>query len=152
MLMVKNKKFKVNKGFTLIEVLLSVALIAVLFGISIPVFSPALLKNDLESSADLTVQSLRRAQVLSQAVQNDSQWGIKVQNYGVVLFRGNSFSDRDTAFDEFTDFPTNIDINDTDEFVFEKLTGRTTGPGNITLTLKEYSKIISVNSMGAVEY
>jgi prepilin-type N-terminal cleavage/methylation domain-containing protein len=57
------------RGFTLIEILLSVALIGILAGLSLPVYQAFQVKNDLSVAVDTVVQSMRRAQMLSRASQ-----------------------------------------------------------------------------------
>lgn len=61
-----------NFGFTLLELLLSVAVISTLAGLSLPVYRTLLMKNDLDIAAVTTAQSLRRSQILSQAVDGDT--------------------------------------------------------------------------------
>ena len=58
---------KKNAGFTLLEVLLSIAIITLIAGIGIPVYLSFQVRNDLDIATAEIVQSARRVQVLSQA-------------------------------------------------------------------------------------
>lgn len=140
------------KGFTLLEMLLSVAVIATLAGLSLPVFRTMLTKNDLDIAAVTTAQTLRRAQVLSQAVDGDTSWGVKVQSGSIVVFKGASYATRDTTFDEIFDVPTTISISGATEIVFAKFTGFTQTTGTIFLSTEGDSRSISINEKGTLTY
>ena len=65
-----------NAGFTLLEVLLSVAIIALIAGIGTPVYQSFQTRNDLDVVTNTVAQSLRRAQVLARASDGDTTWGV----------------------------------------------------------------------------
>lgn len=146
------KKLQTNHGFTLLELLLSVAVISALAGLSLPVYRTLLSKNDLDIAANSTVSSLRRGQVLSQAVDGDTTWGVKVQSGSIVLFKGASYAARDTAFDETFDVPTSIGISGTTEYVFSKLTGLPQATGTVNLSSESDARTVTLNSKGMVNY
>lgn len=123
-----------SRGFTLLELLLSMAMIAVLAGIGVPIVVRAQTKNDLDTAVSVWVSTLRRAEVLAQAVDGDSQWGGKIQNGSVVLFKGTSYATRDTNFDEVFSLPTTITVSGVSEIVMDKLSGYPTATGTTTLT------------------
>ncbi len=88
-----------SAGFTLLELLLSAAIISALAGLSLPIYRTLIKKNDLDIAANTMASSLRRAQVLSQAVDGDTTWGVKAQSGSIVIFKGASYSEeRDTNF------------------------------------------------------
>jgi prepilin-type N-terminal cleavage/methylation domain-containing protein len=141
------------KGFTLIEVLLSIAIIGIMTAISIPVFYNYQIKNDTYLAVSTIVQSLRRAQILTQAVEVDAAWGVKVQQGGIVLFKGTTYSSRDVSFDEVFDMSTTIIPSGLSEVVFNKMTGLPMQIGNITLTSNvNQSKSLTINSKGMIDY
>ena len=141
-----------SRGFTLLELLLSVAIIGVLAGLSLPVYRTLLSKNDLDVATVVTAQSARRAQLLSQAVDGDITWGMKVQRGSIVLFKGTSFGSRDTTFDETFDVPTTISVSGTTEIVFAEVTGLPQSTGTITLTSESDIQSISINAKGTITY
>jgi prepilin-type N-terminal cleavage/methylation domain-containing protein len=60
-----------KNGFTLIEVLISVAIMMILVSISIPIYQSLQRRNALDVAIVEITQTLRRAQVLSQSVDGD---------------------------------------------------------------------------------
>lgn len=143
---------KLNEGFTLLEVLLTVATIAVLAGFSLPVFRTMLTKNDLDVATVTVAQTLRRAQVLSQAVDGDTTWGVKVQSGSITLFKGTSFASRDTNFDEVTSIPTSIGIGGVNEVAYTKFAGLPQPTGSTTLSISNDAKTLTINEKGMVSY
>ena len=143
---------KLNKGFTLLELLLSVAVISALAGLSLPVYRTLLTKNDLDIAAVAIAQSSRRAQVLSQAVDGDTSWGLKVQNGSIVIFKGANYSARDTNFDEVFDMPGSIGVGGATETVFAKFTGFPQTTGTISLSTESDSRSLTINEKGTISY
>ena len=141
------------KGFTLLEVLLSIGLITVLAGLSLPVYQALQNRNDLDITAVTVAQTLRRAQLLSQAMDGDTSWGISIQTGSITLFRGTSYAARDTSFDEVFDVPTSITQSGVGEVVFAKFTGMPQTTGTITLTssTNEVRNLI-LNAKGTITY
>lgn len=141
-----------NNGFSLIEVLLSIALIALLSGIAAPVFLRLQTKNDLDLAVTSLAQSLRRAQVQSQAVDGDISWGVKIQTSSLTLFKGPSFAARDITYDETSDLNPNITLSGPTEIVFAKFTGLPQTIGTITFSINSDSVTLNVNEKGTVTY
>lgn len=144
---------KKNLGFTLIEILLSLACIALISVISIPIYQSFQVRNDLNIASNTIVQSLRRAQVLSQSFSDSDISGLKIQSGSIVVFRGASYSLRDATLDEIFDLPTSIVPTGIGEIIFSKLLGLPNLTGNIVLTsyINE-SKTITINEKGIVTY
>lgn len=140
------------KGFALLELLLSAAVISALAGLSLPVYRSLLQKNDLDIAANTVAQSLRRSQMLSQAVDGDTAWGVKVQAGSIVVFKGASYAARDTAFDETFSVPTSIGFGGINEIMFAKLTGLPQTTGTITLNTANDSNTITINEKGTISY
>jgi len=149
----KNCFLRSGNGFTLLEVLLSFAVIAMLAAFSIPIYQSFQVKNDFDVTVNSTVQTLRRAQVLSQAVDGDTSWGVKLQSGSMVLFKGVSYASRDATYDEIFDVPTSITASGVTEVVYAKFTGLPVTTGNITLTsVNGDTKNIVINAKGMINY
>ena len=145
--------FQKNGGFTFIEILLVVALIGVTASVSIPVYQSFKTRNDLDVSSVTIAQSLRRAQLLSQASDGDTSWGVNIAVGSITLFKGISFSARDTDFDEVFSMQTSISVSGLQEIVFEKFTGEPVSTGTITLTsINNEERSINTNSKGSITY
>lgn len=141
------------KGFTLLEVILVIATITVLAAISVPVYAILQVKNDLDVATNTTLQTLRRAQTLSQAVDGDSSWGVKLQSSDITLFKGLSFAGRDTNFDEVYTLSGNVTPSGVSEVVFSKLSGNPTTTGALTLISNNNERQnITINSKGFLDY
>ena len=141
------------RGLALLEVILVIATIAVLAAISVPVYSKLQVKNDLDVAANTVTQTLRRAQTLSQAVDGDTTWGVKLQTSGISLFKGASYATRDTNFDEDYLLNGNVMPSGVTEVVFSKLLGAPNTTGTITLTSSNNDvQNITLNSKGVLDY
>ncbi|HLC87457.1 MAG TPA: type II secretion system protein [Patescibacteria group bacterium] len=141
-----------QQGFTLIEVILSLAIVAILTGLSLPVYRTLMTKNDLDIATVTVVQSLRRAQTLSQAVDGDTNWGVKVQSGGITVFKGTSYAARDATYDETFVIPDTITTGGVTETVYSKLFGAPQTTGTVTLATDEDLASIILNSKGMVSY
>lgn len=140
-------------GFTLLEVILVIATITVLAAIAIPVYSNLQVRNDLDVATNTTLQTLRRAQTLSQAVDGDSSWGVKLQQSDIILFKGVSYALRDTNFDEADTLNSNVTPTGISEIVFSKLLGTPNTTGILTLTSSNNeTQNITIGSKGFLDY
>ncbi|MBI4239901.1 type II secretion system protein [Candidatus Uhrbacteria bacterium] len=140
-----------RRGFTLIEIILSIALIGIMTASAAPAYHALYLKNDLEVTANTLAHAVHRAQNLSRAVSNDSQWGVSAQNGLLTVFQGTSYANRNTAYDETFTIPSSIQFSQT-ELVFQKITGELQAPITITLTSSGDTKNISINVKGTITY
>lgn len=147
----KNKK---SSAFTILEALMSMAMITVIAGISLAVFYGFQSRDNLEIASDTIVQSCRRAQIMSRASDGDASWGVRIQSGSIVIFKGTNYtSGRDAAYDEIFDMPTNISIAGVQEVVFTKFTGLPSATGTTTLTgVNNETKTITLNSEGMASY
>ena len=145
-----------QRGFTLLETVLSIAIILILAGLSIPVFYSFQAKNNVDLASTMVAQSLRRAQALAEAVSGDATWGVKVATNTITIFQGTSFATRNISFDETLDFSQNLTVSGTSEFVFTKLYGFPQASGTLQLTSLQSNtrdtRILIVNEKGTVNY
>jgi len=139
-------------GFTLIEVLLSVAIIGLLVGLSLPVYLSFQNRNDVDIATQTIAETLRRGCAYSRAVQADSQWGVAILPTAITLFKGSSYASRDTTADETVTLPAVATVSGLTEVVFGKLSGTPTATGTITLTSPATTRSISLNAKGMVDY
>lgn len=142
-----------QKGFTFIEVLLSVAMLAVIAGMSVPVFQSFQVRNDLDDITVSVVQTLRRAQVLAQAVDGDMTWGVRVDPGVARLFKGATYATRDTGYDETFEIPGSITPSGLSEVVYNKLSGTPQTTGSIVFTSNtNETRTITLNAKGTISY
>lgn len=147
--------YKINKtGFTLVEMILVLAMLAILFSMASPFYQKYQSKNDLDLAVISVAQNLRRAQTLAQAVDNNSSWGLYLQSGSLTVFRGTSYLTRDSGFDEKISMPDVVVPSGLNEVIFAKFTGWPLNVGIITLTNTSINEIknITINSKGMVDY
>ena len=142
-----------KQGFTLIEILLVIAIIVALALFTLPIGIRFYKIQQLDSATDGIVQSLRRAQ-LKALSQGDNSFGVYVgsgQTGQYSLFKGNSYEHR--TDEEVFKINSSISFSNVSEVVFSKLEGlpTITGQGNdIILTTDTGTKTIDINEMGRV--
>lgn len=142
-----------QKGFTLLEVLLVVALIAGLAGLSVPVYNTFYTGNELDTAGSITIQSIRRAQVLTLSGKEDANWGVKLEEGKITVFKGDSFVARDNSFDEVFDVSNIVDFSGIEEIVFNKVDGRPNSSGTIDMSTQSGQNInLTINQLGSISY
>ncbi len=141
------------KGFTLPEMLLSVALLAIIGGMIIPSYHTFMVRNDLDIATARLANNLRRAQSLSQAADGDMTWGVRVGVGSILVYKGASYILRDTTFDENTQMPKSIVPTGISEVNFSKVIGLPNATGTITLTSQvNEARNVTINEKGMVDY
>lgn len=142
-----------ERGFTLVEVLLSTAIIVMLTGISLPVYESFVQKNDLDLTAETVASTLRRAETYARAVNGDSAWSVEIQPSAITLFQGTSFASRNTAYDETASVPASVTPGGLGEVQFAKFTALPNATGSITLTgTTTDTRTVTINAKGTVDY
>lgn len=118
-----------RRAFTSVEVLTTIAILAVLAGMSVPFWRNFLIRNDLYLAVEQTEQMLRRAQILAQS-GDTGPWGFYVPDG--VLYQGDSFGNRDVSRDEILEIPPSISISGTQDVSFSAVYGTPSTLGTIT--------------------
>lgn len=144
------------RGFTLIELILVVALMALIGGMSAPFFQSFQVSSDLYTYTDTITRTLRRAQVQSIAGQNANSWGVYFDTAAntITLFYGNSYAIRDQSYDEVTKVPNSFDFTTTfsDEIFFTIYSGSPSSVGSVTLTDQNGgSETVTINTLGLID-
>lgn len=142
-----------SAGFTLIEVILSVAVIGLLTALSAPLYQSFQVRNDLDIAAGTVAQDFRRAIILSRAVDGDISWGVSVESNTITLFKGASFASRDATYDEINTVPTSVILTGLTEVVMAKFSGLPATTGTVTLNSSvNHSRTVTINAQGMVSY
>lgn len=119
-------------SFSLIELLIVLAVVIVIAAISIPMYREYLIRNDLNLAAEQTIQMLNSAQARSRAGLENSTWGVSVTEK--TIFKGTSFVNRDPAYDEVYSFAPTITASGLTVTTFSRLYGVPDPIGTIVLT------------------
>lgn len=148
-----NKMLKLKlPAFTLIEILLAVALLAMILAISLPLGQEYLNKNELENAKTLITQTIRSAQANAKAGKADAQWGVRINDNAITLFQGNSYATRNTAVDVVISWSDRFDATGVSELVFSKYNALPSTTGTITITGFELTSEITINTQGNLLY
>ena len=148
-----------TKGFGLVEMLVVVAVIAILAVLSYQTFFDTNRMQALEKDRDIVLSALERARSLTLSSSGDRQYGVHIENNRVILFPGNNYdvSDPENAVESLNALVTIASSSikgGGNDIVFERLTGKTLQSGTIGVSLiadpsREY--IIVVHDTGLVE-
>lgn len=153
-----------NKGFSLLEMLLSIAIITMLLGVGIPYFYDSFLREGQQVTSTSLVHYLQSARSRTLLhVYNPSAgdfWGVHVDDKAklIVLFNGKDYSGRDIEFDEEFNYNSAITIDSSVgnnfDIVFAPGTGVLLSNQNIDIKIYHLQKTerITVNGFGVVTY
>jgi len=139
-------------GFTFIEFLLAMTIIAVLLTLTVPLGIRFYASQQLDTTTEEMVQALRRAQLKSMS-QAEYSFGVYVgsgQSGQYVLFRGGSYGSNDD--EEVFDVSGSISFSGLSEVVFSRLNGIPSVIGDIILTSENGTRIININQAGRMNY
>lgn len=142
------------RGFSLIELVIVLAIMLILSAIVGTLASNTLPKNQLLSEMALVADTLRRAQAFTVTGKHDSVWGVHFTNSSMTLFAGPQYVSRDTQYDELHTVPDGLTISGLTDVVFDAVNGMTANVGTVTLTADATSeeRILSVNEQGLIDY
>lgn len=121
-----------QRGFTLLELLLVVGILGVASTMAIPFYREYQVRNDLNVATEQVTQGLQRARLLAQNAQNDDGWGFYVPSG--TLYRGKSYGGRNVTYDEVYSMPSTITTSGLLEVAYSKLKGNPNQTGSIILT------------------
>jgi len=145
------KPFLKRNGFTLLELLLSVGLMALLAGIEAPMYLSLQAENEVNIAAITIGDVLRRGQLRSIGMDSDSAWGVEMASSTMIIFKGNDFAARDQNFDENYSLAATVNLFGLKEVIFSKLSGWTTTSGTIIITHQDgRTKNVLINNVGVV--
>jgi len=150
-MMTRTKVSNGVKGFTLLELMLVVALGTVITALTVPVGIRFFQTQSLDESVDTLLSNLRRAEAQAMFQKNDSAFGIKFLTDSYVLFQGNSYASRIQSEDESFALASGVTASGIEEVVFAKLTGSPSVTGTIAIASGSDSLSLNLNSQGKVE-
>jgi prepilin-type N-terminal cleavage/methylation domain-containing protein len=141
---------KNTNAFTLIEITLVIALLSIILTVAVPYGLRFFSVERLNGTSRELLESLRLAQFQSMSQSMDSSFGIYLREESFILFRGESYTQRDIQYDQVYYLPEQIDLSGLNEVVFEKLTGLPSQIGEIILSSREQENIIYINDQGLI--
>lgn len=140
-------------GFSLLEVMLTISLLALIAAFSAPAFMSLQNRNDVDIATSASAQALRRAQSLSEAMWKDSEWSVHFENNQVTIFKGTTYSTRTTSEDDINNLSGGVTFSGLSNVTFSKDSGEPTSTGTITINGQgNETRIVTINAIGAVSY
>lgn len=145
-----------NKGFTFLEILFALSIIAIAITIVSFSFSKLNSQQTLDKSATLVVSVLDEARSLTLSSVGDSQYGVFLEASQLTLFKGSSYSSSDPS-NVITELNTLVELKNINlagggaSIVFKRLTGYTDEAGSLEIFLKnspETLRTINISSTG----
>lgn len=143
-----DSKRKQNLGLTLIELLLTVAIITTIGIFSAAFYSRFLLQNTLANTVDQLVGDFRKAQTYAMTGKQNSPWGVNYAANTITLYKGSSFASRQASFDETFSVNTNITISGFTDISFARATGLPSTTATINISDPGTTKIVTLNAQG----
>lgn len=141
-----------QRGFTLVELLLSVAIMGVLAGVSLPVYQSFQARTELDVAAEQVAHALRRAEAYARGMRHDDAWSVRITPGMATLFKGSAFAGRDVNFDESITIPTTFTVAGLNTVSFSRLTATPSATGVISITdTTNTTRTITLNVKGMVE-
>ena len=144
-----------TSGFTLLEILIVVAILAVVATIGTGIYRNLAKRVEFDEARAVFVSDLKHARALAMSGENALAWGIRIQNSTDdthALFSGTSYVAG--TVNTTTTLPTGVtwesptEGNNTD-VVFSRITGTTTA-ATITMTSEGVSQTITVTAVGHI--
>lgn len=140
-----------QRGFTLTELLLSLAVIFIISAFSFPVGMNFYKTEILHETTDELSSTLRRAYTQSVGQRNDASYGIRIFEHHYVLFEGTDYESRNVDEDEIFQMPSSVSITGLTEVMFEKMTGMPNEAGYIRISIGNEEELIRINTLGVIE-
>jgi len=157
------KMLKWQGGFTLVEMLVILGIMAILLALAIPTYRSFQRESDLNNATEEIINTLRVAQNKTLASEGASQYGVYFDQttapHQITLFKGGDYAGRDPLLDEIHKLSESIKIYDISlaggktEVVFKRLSGETSETGNLSLQLisdPTKTKTIYIENSGQV--
>jgi prepilin-type N-terminal cleavage/methylation domain-containing protein len=143
-------------AFTLTEVLIVIAIMAIMVVAGIPVYSNLQGETQLIDNEARIVQSLRQMRVQGFVRYNNLNQGVKFLTDRYILYQGPNYASRTPLYDleYLLDGPLSLTTTlNNNEVNFSRGMGVPNNFGTVTLNHKNYgAKTITINSLGTVNF
>ncbi|MEE8131823.1 MAG: prepilin-type N-terminal cleavage/methylation domain-containing protein, partial [Candidatus Paceibacterota bacterium] len=140
------------KAFTLLELLITLGISAMVLAVSWPLMTNIYLSFQITSEVDNLIAVLRKAQSLAFTNQDQSPYGVYILESQYLVFKGSSYAGRDPTFDEKFAKPSDIIISGLSEVVFTPLSGVSNATGTFDLSNGRQNLSIQINDEGTINY
>ena len=157
-MMIKNKnKIKTDEGFTVVELMIIIAITVIFFSKVPSLYASYYNSNGLGDSSSGVVNTLKRARLYTVTGREDQQWGVHFETAKFVLFKGTSYSVSDPENEDHDLLSAisviNINLNGGgSDLIFEPITGETNQHGSVGLSHITSGELrtININAAGLI--
>ncbi len=147
-----------RKGFTLIEILIVIAILAVLVTIIVSTFSLFNKNEAIKKDTETVVEVLQQARSQTLSSKNGSQYGVHFGTSKITLFTGATYSAGASTNSDTTLASTDTIVTVTltgggNDIVFTRLTGETAQNGTVVVSSPTSSrtKTVTIYKTGVIE-
>lgn len=137
-----------RKGISYIELLIVVGLMAIIGASVSPFLSNFILRNNLETTVDNLVGTIRKAQSYSMDGKNNAVWGVCLSGGNIRLYTGSCSSP--TISEDFS-VSSSVSITGLSDTTFSRLRGEPSNTLSVTISTDIGSATISLNAAGGME-
>jgi len=153
-------KIKINKGISLIEILVVVSIIAIIVAIVVPNFSKFHNQQALRNTTEDVISLLNEARNNTISSKDSNTYGVHFETGKATLFAGTTYavnaSNTQIIFDKAASIPVSGGIilnGGGSDVVFDRLTGSTSEYGTIVVRLisdASSQKTINISKLGVI--
>lgn len=139
------------KGFTVIELILVIALVGILTGVASPFLSSFILRDNWHVATDRVLSQMHKAQSYAmegKSISGNDTWGVCITGNIYRMFNGSCASPN--VKDDY-DIPNGVTIGGLTTITFGNLRGEPSAPGTVTITTSLGSSSITLNAVGMIE-
>lgn len=143
-----------KKGFTLIETLIVLAVLAILIAVILPSLQTMRSNQVLKTAASDIFSTLDKARSQTLASVDSSEYGVHFESSKIVLFKGTTYTSSDSNNIEIAITSpasiTNISLTGgAVDLYFNRLSGTPNITGTITVSVSSTFKTITISATGA---
>lgn len=142
-----------TQGFTVIEVLLVVALIALLGTLAAPVYQTFQVEAQLDTALDEVSGALHAAQLAAMSGIDGTSHGIHFEADSFTRFTGSTYTAADPE-NSVTVLPPQITLSSGlgTDLIYTGGEGIPSSTGTITLSSTSNTHVLTINALGTIEY
>ena len=152
------KREKNDSGVTVVELLVALAILAIITGIAVSSFGGFRRQKVLDNSAGEVASLLREARALTLASRDGAAWGVHFETSNVTLFRAPTFAsgaanNKAVTLDAAVTLATTSITGGGSDIIFKKLSGETNNVATTTLSRTDdptIARIVTVSTTGII--
>jgi prepilin-type N-terminal cleavage/methylation domain-containing protein len=152
-----------KSGFTLVEILLVIAIVSIVSAVTIGTYRGLIKKTEVDLTANNIIFDLKRAKANSLGGVDNRSWGVHFVNsstssdYYEIFSTPTNFANPSVTIEDASFLPDTVyftdpsDIAGSKDIIFEKIRGTLSVDGAIGLSsVDNFSRSITVNQIGNI--